>query len=121
MQTISKRQREQLIKNWSDEEGKLSPVIKIFSRFSNAIWLIHSINPNDNDTLFGLYDLGFGFPKLDYFSLSELYEVWEGPENNFYLKTDNLFRPNYSLNDYAKAAKKFERIVEESDQIEGVL
>lgn len=37
-----------------------------------AIWLIASMNPMDEDTLYGLCDLRLGYPELGYVRLSEL-------------------------------------------------
>lgn len=47
------------------------PVIKVFNPLGAATWLATEIG-EDDDTLFGLADLGFGCPELGYFSLSEL-------------------------------------------------
>lgn len=48
------------------------PVAKFFSPDANATWIISEIDPDDPDRLFGLCDLGLGFPELGYVSLSEL-------------------------------------------------
>ena len=50
-------------------------MVKIFNPTGSSTWLIHSMDPHDEDTLFGLCDHGFGFPELGYVSLSELQEV----------------------------------------------
>lgn len=47
------------------------PVVKFFSPVGAATWLVTELQ-EDDDTLFGLADLGFGCPELGYFSLSEL-------------------------------------------------
>ncbi|MBW8786127.1 MAG: DUF2958 domain-containing protein [Novosphingobium sp.] len=47
------------------------PVLKLFNPMSAATWLATELDA-DGDTLFGLADLGFGFPELGSFSLSEI-------------------------------------------------
>lgn len=50
------------------------PVVKLFSPVGAATWLATEI-ASDDDTLFGLADLGFGCPELGYFSLAEIAAV----------------------------------------------
>ena len=47
------------------------PVLKLFNPLGAATWLATELG-EDDDTLFGLADLGFGCPELGYFSLSEI-------------------------------------------------
>lgn len=47
------------------------PVVKLFNPLGAATWLATELG-EDDDTLFGLADLGFGCPELGYFSLSEI-------------------------------------------------
>lgn len=50
------------------------PVIKFFSPVGAATWLATELDADD-DTLFGLADLGFGCPELGSFSLHEIASV----------------------------------------------
>jgi hypothetical protein len=50
------------------------PVIKLFNPLGAATWLATEL-AEDDDTLFGLADLGFGCPELGVFSLSEIASV----------------------------------------------
>jgi len=50
------------------------PVLKLFNPVGAATWLATELE-SDDDTLFGLADLGFGCPELGYFSLSEIASV----------------------------------------------
>lgn len=50
------------------------PVLKLFNPVGAATWLATEL-ADDDDTLFGLADLGFGCPELGYFSLSEIASV----------------------------------------------
>ena len=48
-----------------------APVVKLFNQLGAATWLATELD-EDDDTLFGLADLGFGCPELGHFSLSEI-------------------------------------------------
>jgi hypothetical protein len=48
-----------------------APVVKLFNPLGAATWLATELG-EDDDTLFGLADLGFGYPELGLFSLSEI-------------------------------------------------
>lgn len=50
------------------------PLVKFFNPLGAATWLATELY-EDEDTLFGLADLGFGCPELGTFSLSELADV----------------------------------------------
>lgn len=50
------------------------PVLKLFNPVGAATWLATELD-EDDDTLFGLADLGFGCPELGSFSLSEIASV----------------------------------------------
>ncbi|MGL4302781.1 MAG: DUF2958 domain-containing protein [Sphingomonas sp.] len=50
------------------------PVLKLFNPLGAATWLATELY-GDDDTLFGLADLGFGCPELGVFSLSEIASV----------------------------------------------
>lgn len=50
------------------------PVIKLFNPLGAATWLATEL-AEDDDTLFGLADLGFSCPELGPFSLSEIASV----------------------------------------------
>jgi len=53
------------------EDFNPAPLVKFFSPISAATWLATELY-DDDDTLFGLADLGFGCPELGVFSLSEM-------------------------------------------------
>ena len=74
MKLILEEHKKKLKANWP-RSGQEPPVLKIFNPTGSSTWLIHSMDPHDEDTLFGLCDHGFGFPELGYVSLSELQEV----------------------------------------------
>lgn len=59
----------------ADREGRRAPdpvpVVKFFNPAGAATWLATELDADD-DTLFGLADLGFGCPELGCFSLAEI-------------------------------------------------
>ena len=123
---ITQKERKKLRTNWN-RSGKEPPVVKIFNPAGAATWIIHSLDPSDEDTLFGLCDLGMGCPELGYVSLSELEEVrprvkliikGRTMEMPVYLERDRHFRPTHSLMVYADAARAQSGITEHTDNLE---
>lgn len=75
MQLITHEVRKQLLaNNERDSLLRIPPVVKFFTPDAGCTWLISSMD-DDDDTLFGLCDLGLGFPELGYVSLTELESV----------------------------------------------
>ena len=79
------------------------PWLKLFNPAGSGTWLISEIDDN-NDTMFGLCDLGHGSPELGYVSLKEL----ESLKLPFGLKIerDKWFEPTKTLSEYAKEARE---------------
>lgn len=79
MNLISDELRAQLLANGrqslADEGFDPPPVVKLFTPDAGATWLLTQIDPDDEDHMFGLCDLGLGFPELGYVSLAELMTV----------------------------------------------
>jgi hypothetical protein len=65
----------------------------------------------DEELLFGLCDLGMGFPELGYVSLSELQSL-KGPFH-LTIERDLHFTAKASLAVYAEAARRAEAITED--------
>ena len=110
---ILEEHKKKLKANWP-LGGQELPVVKIFNPAGASTWLIHSMDPEDEDTLFGLCDNGIGFPELDFVSLSELQEARHKVrimingrtlEIPILLERDLHFRPTHSLAVYANAAQ----------------
>lgn len=80
------------------------PAVKIFNPTGAGTWLFTEIDPNDDDLLFGLCDLGMGCPEMGYQSRSEL-ERFRGPLH-IGLERDLHFRAEMTLTQYAEAARK---------------
>lgn len=67
--------RVELLVNALHPDSDHRPVVKLFTPDGAATWLISEIDPDDPDRLFGLCDLGLGFPELGYVSLTEITEL----------------------------------------------
>jgi hypothetical protein len=114
---ITLPQRKQLIKNGTLsararlKDGNVpdfEPVVKLFSPDGNATWLLTEIDPVDNDTAFGLCDLGQGFPELGSVSLKDLMS-YRGPLR-LPLERDIHFAATKGLSEYANDARANRRI-----------
>ena len=67
------------------------------------------MDPGDPDRLFGLCDLGVGFPELGYVSFSELSRL-RGPMG-LAVECDLYFEPDKTLGEYAEEARSVGRVV----------
>ena len=110
MQLITPELREQLIANGKNRETDHVPVVKCFHPVGAATWLIYSMDPEDNDYLHCLADLGMGSPELGGVLLSEL-EDFRGPLG-LGIERDLYFKPKHPIGVYAEAARMARRIVE---------
>lgn len=109
MKIFTESQEAQLRANFSQQlqdpnhSIDFQPVLKLFC--GNATWLLTELD--DDDRLFGLCDLGLGFPELGYVSLAELESLNVFPP----LERDRYFQPETTLSEYANQARKHGRIV----------
>jgi len=87
---------------------EVKPVLKLFNPCGAATWLFTELD-EDGDTLFGLCDLGMGYPEMGYASLSEIMSV----RLPFGLKIerDMHFTASKSLQEYADDANREGHIV----------
>ena len=83
------------------------PVVKLFSPWGANTWLLTEID-EDQNTMFGLCDLGMGCPELGYVSLSEISSV-KGPMG-LHIERDIYFDPKKTLREYAEEAHRTGRI-----------
>jgi hypothetical protein len=84
------------------------PVVKFFNPVGAATWLITELDP-DTNIMFGLCDLGLGFPEIGSVSLDELSEV----KLSFGLgiERDLRWTAEKTLSEYADAARSAGGIV----------
>jgi hypothetical protein len=108
--------RPQLLANGRDPDHDHFPVVKLFNPCGAATWLISAIEPDDTDILFGLCDLGMGFPELGSVRLSEL-ESMRG-RLGLGIERDLYFEARYPLLVYAEAASEAEVITTSPELLE---
>ena len=110
MKLLTKLIKTKMIRNHDQREkvNRPSPVpaVKIFNPCGGGTWLLTEL---DGDIMFGLCDLGMGFPELGYVSLSEMESV-KGPFG-IGLERDRWFKPTKSLSEYTADARQGQRIV----------
>lgn len=91
------------------DDRDAAPILKIFAPDGAATWLISEVDPDDPDRLFGLCDLGLGFPELGWVSLAELSSV--RGRLGLPVERDLHFVADKPLSAYAEEARKQGRIV----------
>ncbi|MCK1344463.1 MULTISPECIES: DUF2958 domain-containing protein [unclassified Bradyrhizobium] len=101
--------RVRLLVNAISDERDHAPVVKLFTPDANATWLMSEVDPDDVDRLFGLCDLGTGYPELGYVSLAEL-SMLRGPLG-LPLERDEYFSTDRPLSTYADEARTKGRVV----------
>ena len=107
MKLFTKEIEQKLADNASVEESTRRPVLKLFGGGA-CTWLISE--RIDKDTLFGLCDLGLGYPELGYVSQSEL-EGLTFPPLGLPVEREIHFQPKKTLSEYAKDARAAGEIV----------
>lgn len=90
-----------------DRDGP--PIVKLFTPDGAATWLISETDPDDADMLYGLCDLGQGFPELGWVSLAEL-SALRG-RLGLPVERDLHFTADKPLSAYTEEARKHGRIV----------
>lgn len=92
----------------NDDGGKRVPPLKLFFAASPATWLITERDPENPDLLFGLCDLGHGYPELGYVSLAEV----EGVRiMGLGIERDMHWTADKTIEEYADIARENSRIV----------
>lgn len=122
MKLITEEQRRQLLANGraskaanerdDDDYPDHPPVVKLFTPDAQATWLISEMDPyaeGDEDLLFGLCDLGMGFPELGYVRLSELTAV--RGRLGLPIERDRFFVAAHPISVYADEARMAQHIV----------
>ena len=104
-QQIKNKLKENHIATMKDDTVSHKPVVKYFTPFGAATWLISEID--DENMMFGLCDLGQGFPELGYVHLQDLYSLEPNCERDLY------FKPKYTISQYADKSRQKGRIVYE--------
>ena len=117
MELLTDDLRKALLNNGAVPDGTdHKPVVKFFTPDAGATWLITEMYPDDPDILFGLCDLGLGFPELGTVSLSELKSV--RGRLNLPVERDLHFEATHTLSVYAEAARLAGGIVENRQSLD---
>lgn len=116
MQLVTADLRRRLLANGAVRDADHVPVLKLFDPCGAATWLIAEMRPDDPDTLFGLCDLGHGFPELGNAGLAEIAAV--RGRFGIGIERDLQFTGRYPLSVYAEAAARAGRIVECGPELE---
>ncbi|QUS38032.1 DUF2958 domain-containing protein [Tardiphaga alba] len=98
-----------LLVNALAPERDHKPVVKLFTPDASATWLLSECDPDEPDRLFGLCDLGLGYPELGFVSLSEILEV--RGRLGLPVERDQHFIAKKPLSAYAALARAKGRIV----------
>lgn len=103
---ISETEREQLLANGRARAAGQAidplPVVRLFTPDAHATWLLASLDPVDEDTAYGLCDVGIGLPALGTVKLSELASI-VGPLKRPVMR-DLYFRTTRTLSEYTRLA-----------------
>ncbi len=107
MKLITKEIEAKLAKNVSDATID-KPYLKLFDPTGSATWLITEYDKT-TQMLYGLCDLGMGFPELGYVSLDEIKSV----KGHFGLgiERDMYWTPDKTLREYTAIASANRRII----------
>jgi hypothetical protein len=105
---LTQELRDRLLANGRLRDVDHVPVVKFFNPVGAATWLATGLD-EDEDSLFGLADLGFGCPELGSFSLLEMASV--RLPFGLGIERDLYFEGTFPLSVYAEAARKAGRIV----------
>ena len=110
MQLLTKAQTTKLLANGAKryDDANPKPVVKLFTPWGSATWLITELDPEDPTIAFGLCDLGFGEPELGSVDLTELMAL-QGPWG-LRVERDRHFEPTKTIGEYADEARGLGRI-----------
>lgn len=107
--------RDRLLSNGRQRDIDHVPVVKFFNPLGAATWLATELD-EDNDSLFGLADLGFGCPELGTFSLLEMASV--RLPLGLGIERDLTFAATFPLSAYTEAARIADRIVLDTQRLQ---
>ncbi|WP_425916315.1 DUF2958 domain-containing protein [Pseudomonas sp. GWSMS-1] len=103
---ITEVEREQLLANGRARAAGQAldplPVVRLFTPDAHAVWLLTELDPTDEDTAYGLCDVGIGMPALGAVRLSELASI-VGPLKRPVTR-DLYFRAARTLSEYMRLA-----------------
>ena len=125
MKLLTKILRRKLEANYKEmvgaqEEGANEPdhepIVKFFVPWGAGTWLITEILPDNR--MFGLCDLGLGFPELGYVQLEEL-EGIRGP-GGLKIERDRHWKSRGKLSEYDRVAQSNRRFYRTEGEIKWI-
>ena len=111
MQLLTKEIKTKLLRNGdvTNRGNDHKPVVKFFGGGA-CTWLITEMDSADDDTLYGLCDLGLGYPELGYVSLEELKSL-KFPPFGLGVERDLNFKADRTIGEYYNQALEQHRII----------
>ena len=103
---LTKAQWAQLRENYKTPDADHRPVVKLFTPTAGCTWLIQ--DSDDRGRMFGLCDLGVGYPELGYVTLEDL-EKLVGPYG-IGVERDKYFEADRPMSAYVAEAEAQGRI-----------
>jgi len=79
------------------------PVVRLFTPDAHLTWLLAWLDPLDDETAYGLIDLGLGMPKLGRIRMSDLASI-VGPQGRPVMR-DLYFQAVRPLSEYVRLAQ----------------
>lgn len=111
---ITETEREQLLVNGRVRAAGHTidphPVVRLFTPDAHATWLLAALDPADEDTAYGLCDVGIGMPALGFVKLSELASI-VGPLKRPVMR-DLHFLATRTLAQYTQLAQRNGSIID---------
>jgi len=116
MQLLTKEIRKKLLSNYelqqeiAKKDGSIDfrPVLKLFNPIGGATWLITEMD--SDEMMFGLCDLGHGYPELGYVYLPELQGI-KLLGGALGIERDRHFKADKTLSQYHNEAIEAHRII----------
>lgn len=108
MTQLTDAQRQQLLANGRKPDQDYAPVCRLFIENTNFICLLSEMD-SDEDTVFGYFDHGMGFPELGYGSMSEMEDAAQSLGRE--LSSDPTFKGQWPMSVYTLYGRRADRIV----------
>ena len=113
-QLITKNEHQRLLAHGQDRAAGQAidplPVVRLFTPDAHATWLLASLDPADQDTAWGLIDLGISMPELGTVKLSGLASI-VGPNKQPVMR-DRYFEAVRPLSEYLRLAQENGSVVD---------
>ena len=101
MKLFTKAQERKLKANAQSPTTDHRPVVRLFAPYGSATWLLTELH--DDNTAFGLCDLGLGFPEVGYVSIKELESL--ALPMGLHIERDRYFVADKTLREYNDIAQ----------------